>query len=104
MSKQPHTPQTTYSPEYIKDREKIDNLAKNMQNQILQLNKQLTEIQITDFKLAINEPSNAKQPLPTGKKAWMLWIKLLGWFKIRLDRKKIFFSSLFKNVTKKAKA
>jgi len=101
--KEPNTPTTTYSPEYIKDREKIDKLAQTMQNQILQLNKQLTIIQITDFKLTINEPSNAKQDLPASKKAWMNWIKLLGWFKIRYDRKKIYFSSLFKNVTKKLK-
>lgn len=47
----------TYTPEYIADREKIDILAKSMQSQILQLNKRLEFIQISDFKLKLNEPT-----------------------------------------------
>ena len=65
--------QTTYSQEYIEDRKKIDTLAHSMQNQINQLNKRLTDIQITDFKLAINQAANVKQKL-TFKRKFYLWI------------------------------
>lgn len=65
--------QTTYSQEYIEDRKKIDTLARSMQNQINQLNKRLTDIQITDFKLAINQAADVKQKL-TFKRKFYLWI------------------------------
>lgn len=64
---------TTYTKEYIEDRKKIDTLAKSMQNQINQLNKRLTDIQITDFKLAINQAADVKQKL-TFKRKFYLWI------------------------------
>jgi hypothetical protein len=64
---------TTYSQEYIEDRKKIDTLARSMQNQINQLNKRLTDIQITDFKLAINQAADVKQKL-TFKRKFYLWI------------------------------
>lgn len=65
--------QTTYSQEYIEDRKKIDTLAHSMQNQINQLNKRLTDIQITDFKLAINQAADVKQKLTFKRKVY-LWI------------------------------
>lgn len=85
-------PDTTYSEEYIKDRSRIDQLAKNIQNQILQLNKQLTATQITDFNFKLLPPGDHKKPLPGSKKFYIKLIKFLSWFAVK-----------FKNVTKPKK-
>jgi hypothetical protein len=74
-------PQTTYSPEYIKDRESIDTLSKSMQGQIMQLNKRLTQIQVTDFSLKINQPTNIKTILPFKRRFWLGLIRSLAFIK-----------------------
>jgi hypothetical protein len=86
-------PDTTYSEEYIKDRARVDQLAKNIQNQILQLNKQLTATQITDFSFKLLPPGDHKKPIPKAKKFYIKLIKFLAWFGIK-----------FKNATKQEKA
>lgn len=73
----------TETAEYLEDRKRIDTLAKNIQNQILQLNKQLTAIQIKDFSFLIEEPREQKMRFgPWYQRLW-LWIvkncnKLVG--------------------------
>ncbi len=73
-------PETTYSPEYIRDRAKVDQLAKSMQNQLLQLNKQLTTLQILDFGFKLTNPGDHKAPIKAKKQIWMKLIKFLAWF------------------------
>jgi len=84
-------PETTYSPEYIKDRARIDQLAKTIQNQILQLNKQLDVIQIVDFGFKLTEPGEHKKLLSNRKRYWMGLIKLLGWFGVKWKKIRQFF-------------
>ena len=73
-------PETTYSPEYIRDRARVDQLAKTIQNQILQLNKQLDTLQITDFGFKLTNPGEHKAPIKAKKRIWMRMIKFIAWF------------------------
>lgn len=89
MTKQPNSPkppkgefkpESQYSEEYIKDRERIDNLAKNVQDQIKQLNKQLQTMQVTEFKFNLAEYNKEQhvKPLPIKKRLWMGLIKVIS--------------------------
>lgn len=89
MTKQPNTPtspkgefrpESQYSEQYIKDRERIDNLAKNINNQLLQVNKQLTCIQIIEWKFLIQEHDKEKhvKKVPVKKQLWMWMIKAIS--------------------------
>ena len=73
--KKPEPKSLTYDKDYVEDREAVDNLSKSMRNQIGQLNKRLKVIQITDFKLRLNEPEKEV------KKQLTWWQKFLNLFR-----------------------
>jgi len=73
----------THSEAYVEDHRKIDILSRSIQNQVLQLNKQLTQVQIKEFAFRLNEPT---EEIVAGLTFWQkIRNKCVGWLpKLRI--------------------